>query len=452
MPQAQPGDYPLTPDQTAHLDDTRQPALWGCLTVFLIINNAAIAGRLWATWKTGSRHMPVKAEGISIVISGMLLNVIIGNLMAATHYGLGLHYWTVNARDVDYPRNLSKTFMHVWITMVLMSSFFVCIKITLLFFYKRLFLVSSSRLRIFWWANLIYVVLWFFGGTGFYLFQCQPVQWYFMQHYERFGKPVPGGMTGQCDAQKVTNVALPVIFSLISDLGLLVLPIAAIWNLRLSRWKKIGLFAVFGIGLLACLLELARILALLLDTDDKTDPSYGVANFLILTAAEETCAVVCACLPVIGPQAYRYLKRTVKGSGDGSYRSYASHNHYMSPQLATWHSSEEGGFQRFGSENYIIAPTPDVAGGRSSAVGASKMGDGDGGVVPLQTVVVAGRNPSDHHGDGESLYDDDALRPREQPDLRLRGTERLGQASPSPPPGIHVRTEVHVVHSSNVPK
>jgi len=41
----------------------------------------------------------------------MLLNVIIGNLMTATHYGLGLHYWTVNARDADYPRNLSKTFM-----------------------------------------------------------------------------------------------------------------------------------------------------------------------------------------------------------------------------------------------------------------------------------------------------------------------------------------------------
>ncbi|AEO60789.1 hypothetical protein MYCTH_74601, partial [Thermothelomyces thermophilus ATCC 42464] len=269
---SQPGE-PLTPEQIAHFNDSRQSALWGCLTVFLVINNVAIAGRLWATWKTGSRQMPVRAEGISIVLSGVLLNVIIGNLMAATHYGLGLHYWTVNARDPHYPRNLSKTFMHIWITMVLMSSFFACIKVTLLCFYKRLFLVSSSRLRIFWWANLIYVVLWFFGGTGFYLFQCHPVQWYFLQHYERFNKPVPGGVTGQCDAQKVTNVAMPVIFSLISDLGLLVLPIAAIWNLRLSKWKKIGLFAVFGIGLAACMLELARILNLLLDTDDKTDPS-----------------------------------------------------------------------------------------------------------------------------------------------------------------------------------
>jgi hypothetical protein len=157
--------------------------------------------------------------------------------------------------------------------MVLMSSFFTCIKLTLLFFYKRLFLVTDTKLRVFWWVNLVYVVLWFFGGTGFYLFQCKPVQWYFMQYYFRFGKPVPGNLRGQCNATSVLNVSLPMVFSLLSDIGLLVLPLWAIWDLRLSRWKKIGLFCVFGIGFAACLLELARILNLLIDTDDKTDPS-----------------------------------------------------------------------------------------------------------------------------------------------------------------------------------
>lgn len=41
----------------------------------------------------------------------ILLNVIIGNMMAATHYGLGLHFYTVNARDPNYPSNLSRAFM-----------------------------------------------------------------------------------------------------------------------------------------------------------------------------------------------------------------------------------------------------------------------------------------------------------------------------------------------------
>jgi hypothetical protein len=157
--------------------------------------------------------------------------------------------------------------------MVLMSSFFVCIKMTLLLFYKRLFLCSSRGLRIFWWANFVYIILWFIGGTGFYVFQCKPVQWYFLQYFARYKKPVPGGLTGQCDATTVVHVAMPMIFSLISDIALLILPIWAISRLRLEKKRRMGLMAVFGIGLVACLLELARVLALLIDTDDKTDPS-----------------------------------------------------------------------------------------------------------------------------------------------------------------------------------
>lgn len=128
-------------------------------------------------------------------------------------------------------------------------------------------------MRIFWWVNLVYIILWWIGATGFYLFQCSPVQWYFIQYYARFGKPVPGGSTGQCNATNVINVALPVVFSLVSDVGLMVLPIWAISRLRVSKKRKYGLLAVFGVGAVACMLELARILDLTLDTDDKTDPS-----------------------------------------------------------------------------------------------------------------------------------------------------------------------------------
>lgn len=128
-------------------------------------------------------------------------------------------------------------------------------------------------MRIFWWINLVYIILWWIGATGFYLFQCSPVQWYFIQYYARFNKPVPGGITGQCNATNVVNVSLPVVFSLVSDVGLMVLPIWAISRLKVSRKRKYGLLAVFGVGAIACMLELGRILDLILDTDDKTDPS-----------------------------------------------------------------------------------------------------------------------------------------------------------------------------------
>ena len=72
----------------------------------------------------------------------------------------------------------------------------------------------------------------------------------------------------------------------------------------------------------ACLLELGRIVELEVDTDDKNDPSCkyisillarcrtslandadldGVVRFLILSAAEAVCAILCASLPVVVP-------------------------------------------------------------------------------------------------------------------------------------------------------
>lgn len=86
-------------------------------------------------------------------------------------------------------------------------------------------------------------------------------------------------MNGQCNATNVLHVSLPLIFSLISDIGLLLLPLSAISQLKLNKSTKRGLMAVFGIGLVACLLELGRVLDLLIDTDDKTDPSCKSRRF-----------------------------------------------------------------------------------------------------------------------------------------------------------------------------
>ena len=132
--------------------------------------------------------------------------------------------------------------------MVLQGPCLTFIKLSLLFLYRRLFLVHQKWLRIAWWANLIYVLAWAFGATGFYLFQCWPVQWYWLRYYRKFDPTYT--KTGQCDATTVQHVALPLIFGLISDIALLFLPITAIAKLQITRQKKVGLAGIFGIGAL----------------------------------------------------------------------------------------------------------------------------------------------------------------------------------------------------------
>ncbi|QUC21574.1 uncharacterized protein UV8b_05817 [Ustilaginoidea virens] len=303
----------LTPAQRALYGQDRRHQLFVTLVSLFTVNNLVVGGRLWANWKAHYRHhrspRRVFAEDYFIFLSALCINAVIGNLIAATYYGLGLHSWRINAEDADFPSNLSHTFKHVWITMLLTGPTFTLIKLTLLFFYRRLFLVNHGWLWIAWWANLVYVLLWLVGATGFYLFQCWPPQWYFLQYYQRYNRPPPYPLAGQCNATTVRNVSIPLIFGLLSDVMILVLPVATICRLNMTTRHKLGLSLVFSVGLVACALDLVRIVELNIDTDDKVDPSYGVVIFLILSAATEVAAVVCACMPVIGPQAWKYYKR-----------------------------------------------------------------------------------------------------------------------------------------------
>ena len=178
-----------------------------------------------------------------------------------------MHSWRINAEDPNYPENLSNTFKvcplspllpyavltpeeHVWACMILTGPTFAAVKLALLFFYRRLFLINQRWLRLTWWVNVVYVILWLIGATGFYIFQCWPVQWYFMRYYQRFNRPPPYPLSGQCDATTIINVSIPLIFGLISDVIILVLPLATIFSLHMSRRSKIGLILVFSVGIM----------------------------------------------------------------------------------------------------------------------------------------------------------------------------------------------------------
>lgn len=133
--------------------------------------------------------------------------------------------------------------------MLLTGPTFTFIKLALLYFYRRLFLVNQLWLKYAWWANLVYVILWLIGATGYYLFQCWPPQWYFMQYYHRYNRPPPYPISGQCNATTVTNVSIPLIFGLLSDVMILVLPVATIYRLQMTNKAKIGLSLIFSVGL-----------------------------------------------------------------------------------------------------------------------------------------------------------------------------------------------------------
>lgn len=58
--------YKLTPAEQAVDHESRQPALWGSLITFLIINNSAIFTRVWTQWRVRSNGRSIMEEDIFV--------------------------------------------------------------------------------------------------------------------------------------------------------------------------------------------------------------------------------------------------------------------------------------------------------------------------------------------------------------------------------------------------
>lgn len=111
-------------------------------------------------------------------------------------------------------------------------------KAALLFQYQRFFAPIKTGaiyiiIQILIWVNLAFYFTQFFG----ILFQCTP-----------FAKIWQPSTNGTCINRFVMTLS-SVIFNLVSDVLIFVLPIWAIWRLRLDLHRELGVSAIFLTGL-----------------------------------------------------------------------------------------------------------------------------------------------------------------------------------------------------------
>lgn len=142
----------------------------------------------------------------------------------------------------------------VWLTAVFNGPALLATKISLLLYYRRLFLVHQTWLRIAWWFNLVFVVLWGIFCTLYYILQCTPPSYY----WERLD-PMTKIKDGKCPIpEKLEQVAIPLILSAVSDFTILLLPIFTVFTLQTALARKLGLAAVFSVGFLYANHDAAR--------------------------------------------------------------------------------------------------------------------------------------------------------------------------------------------------
>ena len=176
-------------------------------------------------------------------------------------------------------------------------------KTAILLDWVRLFSPQGIR-GTFWWIAHVLITL----HTLFYtaaivasVLHCVPIEatWYVW-------------IPGKCYNVKALRGASG-CFNVVTDVAILVLPLRSIWSLRMSTRKRIGVSAIFSVGLLAIACALGRLHSTFQIPGDQFtqeymdsggDPAYEVGVATIWCMAEVSCVILVFCMPAL-PQALK---------------------------------------------------------------------------------------------------------------------------------------------------
>jgi hypothetical protein len=128
--------------------------------------------------------------------------------------------------------------------------FFVCVgvvKMSMTVFNIRLTSMTSTPWRITNWTFFALCAVYTLVAFFLNIFQCSPAG----ASFDLF-IVARAGVVPKCTGVSDMNTILRVI-NIVLDYCLLLVPIVVIWRIQMSWAKKIRLFAVFGIGALACI-------------------------------------------------------------------------------------------------------------------------------------------------------------------------------------------------------
>ncbi|KAK2613136.1 hypothetical protein N8I77_000065 [Diaporthe amygdali] len=230
----------------------------------------------------------------SMLVAWMGTIVLCTLLVMMMQHGGGMHH-------ADTPVAEYKQYVELFqdLQMVARTSMFFA-KLSILLLYIRLFFPKGVTRSALWWIIQIVVWLNFLYTVGLILaiaLQCVP-----------YNKPYGSS----CVNQYMVLISASII-NIISDLLVLLIPMASVWRLNMSRRRKWAVWALFAFGTLAPLSSIAR-LAYQVPMADGTDTTVIYMIVVILALAEQVIGIVAGCAPIVSTWFVRLVLR--KGSRD----------------------------------------------------------------------------------------------------------------------------------------
>ena len=191
----------------------------------------ALGIRLISKWYL---HLPYGGDDYSVLFAlatGIPSSVIV--VHGLTPNGLGKDIW------VSTPEQITRFIMFFYTTEVLYFCQVFLLKLSLLFFYKRIF--PGPRIKKVMWVTMGVVTLYGAIFVMVAIFQCQPISFYWKKWDEEH--------VGHCVNVNVLSWANAGI-SIVLDVWMLGIPISQLWGLQMHWKKKLSVSIMFMVGTL----------------------------------------------------------------------------------------------------------------------------------------------------------------------------------------------------------
>ncbi|CAI7576641.1 unnamed protein product [Penicillium pancosmium] len=302
--------------------------------------------------------MPIQSYGVTVLAAFAIAGVIL--VTVSVIYGIGSH------EDVLSGSEIVEALKWGWINQMLGLLATAFGKLAIVAFLQQIHGPEHRERVIGLWilaiSNLIVNAI----TVGMVLTQCTPLEklWNF-------------SVPGTCDGlERNKHIAyFQGSWSAFCDLALALYPIVFLWTVRLQMRVKIGLCALMGVGVIACVCSVLKTTLGLTALGNGEDLTYNIARLVIWNETEKWAVIIVGCIPPIRPlfiALFHKVANSTKsrsGQTNGNGRSTELHSfsqgskaaprvRHMSPALSSAKESEEN---ILAMEDGAIMKTTDIS-------------------------------------------------------------------------------------------
>ncbi|CAK7238509.1 hypothetical protein SEUCBS140593_010760 [Sporothrix eucalyptigena] len=228
------------------------------------------------------------------------------NIQGLSVNGLGRDVWTLQTAKIY------RFIRFFYIAEILYFAIVALLKLTLLFFYLRIFPTQGVRRVI--WATIGLVTVYGLTFVLVGIFQCQPISYYWTNW--------DGDHRGHCLNIKTiawTNAAIGIAL----DLWMLAIPLWQLRKLRLHWKKKLGVSFMFIVGTFVTVVSILRLHSLL-SLNNSTNATWDNYEIINWSTIEVNVGTMCACLPSVRLILVHFFPRVLGSSSPQYYNYYSS--------------------------------------------------------------------------------------------------------------------------------